>query len=156
MITAEQLIRNYKLEKHPEGGCFAEVYTSNPNLGMISDARPLAGSIYFLLPYEAVSHFHQIDCEEIWYYHAGCGMKLYLITSDGKLETKKLGLNHDNDAEPMLIIPKGTIFAAENVDAESFTFVSCVTVPKFRYSGFRLVTYAEMQAYGIERRLCIQ
>ncbi|WP_081677499.1 cupin domain-containing protein [Butyrivibrio sp. WCD3002] len=34
--------------------------------------RPLAGSIYFLLTEDEISHFHQIDCEEIWYHHEGC------------------------------------------------------------------------------------
>ena len=42
---SEQLKAAYRLEKHPEGGWFAEVYTAP----FQAEGRPLAGSIYFLL-----------------------------------------------------------------------------------------------------------
>ena len=49
----------------------------------------------------------------------------------------------------MVAIPKGSIFAAENLDPEGFTFVSCATAPKFRYEGFRLVYRDEIkETYG--------
>ena len=41
----EQLKEAYRLEAHPEGGWFAEVYTAPSE----KDGRKLAGSIYFLL-----------------------------------------------------------------------------------------------------------
>lgn len=152
----EAIIKDYKLQAHEEGGYFSEVYTSAPQLGTISDNRPLAGSIYFLLPPQAVSHFHVLDCEEVWYYHAGCGLKIYSINSSGNLETIKLGLNYSKGEKPMVIMPKGTIFAAENLLDIGYTFISCVTVPKFRYEGFRLVPYEEIKKFGVEKRLCIK
>ncbi|MDO4178895.1 MAG: cupin domain-containing protein [Phascolarctobacterium sp.] len=139
----ESLIKNliscYKLQPHPEGGYFAEVYTAADE----KDNRPLAGSIYFLLNQEDISHFHSIDCEEIWYYHQGCGLSIKLINSSGQLVTKKLGVHAHLGEAPMVIIPKGSVFAAENLDKEGYTLVSCVTIPKFLYTGFKLFTYAE-------------
>ena len=39
----------------------------------------------------------------------------------------------------MVVVPKGSIFAAENLDPQGYTFVSCMTTPKFSYDGFILV-----------------
>ena len=61
----KQLKTAYRLEAHPEGGWFSEVYTAP----FEKDGRALAGSIYFLLDAGEQSQFHQIDCEELWYYH---------------------------------------------------------------------------------------
>ena len=69
-MRTDILKQTYALEKHPEGGWFSEVYTSRD----ASDGRPIAGSIYFLLDKGEVSHFHRIDCDELWYFHEGCGL----------------------------------------------------------------------------------
>lgn len=45
----------------------------------------------------------------------------------------------------MAVIPAGTIFAAENIDKQSYTFISCATTPKFRYEGFQLITRSELK-----------
>ena len=86
MNRSEQLKASYHLEKHPEGGWFSEVYTAP----FQAEGRPLAGSIYFLLDQKEISHFHQIDCDEIWYYHEGCGLKITLL-QDGKRSVLLLG-----------------------------------------------------------------
>lgn len=144
-LTAQYFIEQYKLEAHPEGGYFAETYTSEEELGTVQSDRRLAGSIYFLVDKGNISHFHVIDCEEIWYYHYGCGLKVWLIMPDGSLEVRLLGLEHTKGEEPMVVIPKGAIFAAENIVEDGFTFVSCVTTPKFNYAGFRLVPEHEVK-----------
>ena len=35
--------------------------------------------------------------------------------------------------------------AAENLEADGFTFVSCATTPNFTYEGFRLVEKQEIR-----------
>ena len=111
MNRIEQLIEKYHLHPHPEGGHFAEVYTA-PYL--YQENRECAGSIYFMLVKNDISHFHVIDCDEIWYFHEGCGMKITMIDEDG------------------------------NVTQDSYPFVSCATTPQFQYSGFRLVKESEV------------
>ena len=44
-----EIVRELKLEKHPEGGWFAEVYTALVSFAEGSGQRALAGSIYYLL-----------------------------------------------------------------------------------------------------------
>ena len=135
----EKLKKTYGLEAHPEGGWFSEVYTSSEGHG----DRAMAGSIYFLLIGEEISHFHEIDCEEIWYYHEGCAVKITCIT-DGKIEELYLGKDIENGERAMVVIPKGILFAAENLDKDGYCFMSCMTSPKFMYEGFRLIGKKEI------------
>lgn len=137
---AEALKAAYHLERHVEGGSFSEVYTAP----FLHDGRPLAGSIYFLLDAGEISHFHQIDCDEIWYYHEGCGMRITVLAGNEKREYL-LGENVEAGERACVVIPKGCIFAAENMKDDGFTFVSCVTAPGFVYSGFRLVDKKEVR-----------
>ena len=130
----------YRLEKHVEGGFFSEIYSAP----FAADGRSFAGSIYFLLSDGEVSHFHEIDCDEIWYYHEGCGMKVTVL-ADGRKEEFLLGKNVLKGEQAMVLIPKGSIFAAENLEGGGFTFVSCATVPHFEYAGFRLVYQEEIR-----------
>lgn len=132
MTRAEELKEKYGLEKHPEGGWFSESYTSPFDLG----TRAFMGSIYFLLDGDDISHFHQIDCDEIWYHHEGCALKITIIY-EGKLSEVVIGPGEGQEA--MAVIPKGAIFAAEPLDKDGFCFLSCATTPKFTYDGFRLV-----------------
>ncbi len=141
MNRANELIQNYGMRQHPEGGWFIEGYTAPY---MYQSDREACGSIYFLLSETDISHFHVIDCDEIWYYHEGCGMLITMIDPNGKVNVVKLGMDIANDEKAMVVIPKGVIFAAENLDNTSYTFVSCVTTPQFRYTGFRLVKESEV------------
>ena len=139
-VNDDELKETYSLERHSEGGFFAEIYTSP----FVRDGRATAGNIYFLLEGDDVSHFHQIDCDEIWYYHAGCGMKIISLR-DGNVEEILLGVDPKRGESPMVVVPAGTIFAAENIDKSSWTFISCATTPRFKYEGFRLVPRRELK-----------
>lgn len=136
---AEEIIRKYRLEEHPEGGYFAEMYTAP----FEKDGRPLAGSIYFLLAAEQLSHLHEIDCDEVWYYHEGCGLRITVLTDSGRKELL-LGPDFESGERMMVTVPAGAVFGSENIDKGGYTFVSCATAPKFDYSGFRLIGKEEL------------
>lgn len=140
MKRTDILKKAYHLEKHVEGGSFAEVYTAP----FEKDGRALAGSIYFLLDSGEISHFHVIDCDEIWYYHEGCGMRITVL-KDGQRKEHLLGSHEAKGQCPMAVIPKGCIFGAENLEPDGYTFVSCVTTPGFEYAGFRIVGRDEIR-----------
>ena len=131
---AETLKRFYGLRKHEEGGSFTEVYTSAAS----RDDRAYMGSIYFLLDEDEISHFHQIDCEEIWYFHEGCGMKITVL-KDGRKQEFLLGNDIEKGQKAMIVIEKDSIFASENLDRNGYSFVSCATSPAFTYEGFSLI-----------------
>lgn len=139
MDKVSELKEKYNLEKHPEGGWFSESYTSPYSL----EKRSYMGSIYFLLEGDEISHFHQIDCDEIWYHHEGCALKLTLLIGG---IVSELILGKDEGQSAMAVIPKGAIFAAEPLDKEKYCFLSCATTPKFTYDGFRLVSDEEIKS----------
>ena len=136
MNRIDMLKRTYALKAHPEGGAFGEAYTAPFET---PEGRSLAGSIYFLLEGGDISHFHRIDCDEVWYYHEGCGMRITMIGERGEVSYADLGPDPSAGQRMMVAIPRGAIFAAENLRAESYSFVSCMTAPKFCYEGFTLI-----------------
>ena len=136
----EQLIESYRLIKHTEGGWFSEVYTSSSE----KDGRPMAGSIYYLLDEGGISHFHQIDYDEVWYFHEGCGMAITVLSAEG-VKKRLLGNDLEQGACPMVVIPRGGIFAVENLDESGYSFVSCMTSPRFEPRGFRTVGLDEIR-----------
>ncbi len=138
---SEALKKKYNLEKHVEGGSFAKVYTAP----FEDEGRSYMGSIYFLLDKEEISHFHLIDCDEIWYFHEGCGMKITVIDDEGKKKEFQLGNDTEKGEKAMVVINKGWIFGAENLDKNSYSFVSCVTTPEYRDEGFNLVYKKELK-----------
>lgn len=135
---SELLKQKYCLEGHPEGGWFSEVYTSPSGV----NERAFMGSIYFLLEKDEVSHFHQIDCDEIWYHHEGCPLVVTSIIN-GEISRTVIGSGEGQTA--MAVIPKGAIFASECLEKDGYCFVSCATTPKFTYDGFRLVYQSEIK-----------
>ena len=141
-----EIVRELKLEKHPEGGWFAEVYTAPVSFAEGSGQRALAGSIYYLLGGADISAFHEIDCDELWYYHEGTGMRLYVLKKDGSLVQHLLGSRLSQGALPMVRLEAGDIFAAENLDQDGYTLISCMTAPKFCYEGWRMVSRDELLA----------
>ena len=139
-IREDILKAEYRLEKHDEGGFFSEVYTSEAGM----NGRALAGSIYYLLGAGESSRFHQIDCDEIWFYHEGCGMMITVLNPDGGKEQYLLGKNTEKGERAMVTVKKGSIFAARNLDENGYTFVSCMTVPKFSLDGSRIFSEDEL------------
>ena len=134
------LKETYRMKQHVEGGYFAEVYTASAACG----GRPLAGSIYYLLDAGDVCVFHQLDCDEIYYYHEGCGMKITVL-SDGEKREYLLGGGVEAGACACVILPKGCVFAAENRERGGYTLVSCMTAPQFEESGCRLIGKDELR-----------
>ena len=135
----EQLKTACHLLPHPEGGWYSEVYTAP----FTSEGRALMGSIYFLLEGSDVSHFHQIDCDELWYHHEGCALRVTVLHG-GVCKTLLLGADVGASQSRVAVISAGAIFAAENLDPDGYSFLSCATTPAFRYEGFRLVPRAEL------------
>ena len=137
---SEEIKKTYHLGLHEEGGSFSEVYTAS----FAHDGRAMAGSIYYLLEKGEHSRLHRIDCDEIWYYHEGCGMKITAL-SGGEKREYLLGGDLSRGERAIVVVPAGCVFAAENLDPDGFTFVSCLTVPKFSHDGYLLVDKAALR-----------
>lgn len=141
---AEQIIRQYNLEKHPEGGYFKEVYRSaksiDPNcLPGFSDERNIATSIYFLLHDDEISAFHQLKSDEIWYHHEGDPVRVHMFTPGGEYESHVLDRPLGKHGMPQLVIPAHTIFGAEIMNPDGYCLMGCMVAPGFHFDDFELM-----------------
>ena len=78
------------LEPHPEGGYFKRTFESQEQITdqeltvHFEGKRMLYTSIYFLLTSNDVSHFHRLQSDELWYYHAGSPLSVHMIDENGE------------------------------------------------------------------------
>ncbi len=145
-MKAEELINQLELEKHPEGGYFREIYRSDSEIPEsvlsrdYSGNRNYATSIYFLLTAKEFSAFHKIKSDEIWYFHQGNSIEIYMLSEKG-LEVNKLGAQYDEHFQ--LLIPQNTWFGAKVV-GEGYTLVSCMVAPGFSFDDFELANREDL------------
>ena len=144
MKKSNQWISKLKLNTHPEGGFFCETYRSDEIIlrssldDRYSGQRSVSTSIYFLIEENQFSAFHKIKSDELWHFYDGSAIKLYLISEEGKLEIKVLGININKNELPQITIPKNIWFAAEPIEKDSYTLVGCTVAPGFDFNDFEL------------------
>lgn len=151
MPTAEEYAELLNLQRHPEGGRFAESYISTKKINrkeMYEEAgeRDLWTSIYYLLTKGEVSHFHQVKSEELWYLHDGGPLDIHMIYPDGTYEIQKLGRDLSKGEQPQFLIPAGVIFGATLGKDTEFTLAGCMVSPGFDYADFTLLERADLLA----------
>ncbi len=143
MYTAKDFIKQLQMTPHPEGGYFKESYVAEDLISSAElnvnydDKRKLWTSIYFLLEDGEVSNFHRLKSDEMWYYHAGSPLTVYMITPEGDLITQKLGLNIEKGELPQFLVPKETIFGSA-MNEEGYSLVGCMVAPGFEFRDFEL------------------
>lgn len=143
VVTANYWIERLQLQSHPEGGFYKETYRANG--GILSSALPscfggnrnFSTAIYFLLRSQDKSHFHRIKSDELWHYHAGTSLSIFVLTDRGLL-THKLGANPDNGESLQIIIPANHWFAARVDIQESYVLAGCTVSPGFDFDDFEL------------------
>ena len=136
-MRADQLAERYPMTVHEENGKYYERHYVSKVSG-----RPASGSTMFYVGPEEHTSFHRIDCDEYWCYHAGSTLEIWIVDPSGALSVKKFGV--EDGADPLVYFPAGVIFASrhdipQEIGADG-TLFSCVTVPRFDYRGFELVS----------------
>lgn len=140
MKSAEQWIDELQLESHPEGGFYRETIRE-----VLKDGRRAPfSSIYFLLTDDNISHFHRIDADEVWYYHAGDSLTIHMINPDGEYTTATLGTDIQNGDVLQYVVPKGTIFASSIEISNTYSLVGCMCQPAFEFKQFELSKQSEL------------
>jgi uncharacterized protein len=144
MLTTEELIAQYKLHSHPEGGYFLEAYRSNELISAdtlpvrFKNSRCFSTAIYFLLEGKQFSAFHRIQSDELWHFYTGAGLHIYVLYQDGRGEILKLGDNLNNGYSFQQLVPAGCWFASKPVTENGFSFVGCTVAPGFDFADFEL------------------
>ena len=91
-------------------------------------------AILFLLARGERSHWHRVDADEIWLWHAGA--PLVLSMGQTAAATHRLGPDVLAGDRPQIVVPAGWWQAA--VTTGDWTLVSCTVSPGFRFDGFQL------------------
>jgi uncharacterized protein len=122
MNDAKALIARHGLAPHPEGGWYRETWRAPAG----ADGRAAATAILFLLEQGQRSHWHRVDADELWLWHAGAAVALGIGSTVHTLDA----------ASPQARVPAGEWQAAETHGG--WALVSCVVVPGFDFAGFTL------------------
>ncbi|WMJ81410.1 cupin domain-containing protein [Clostridium sp. MB40-C1] len=142
MNSAEYFIENLEMIAHPEGGYYKESFVSEEDIKDRKD-RKLWTSIYFLLRKGEVSNFHRLKSDEMWYYHSGSPLTIYMISPEGEITEEKLGLNIQNEERPQILVPKDYIFGSA-MNEEGYALVGCMVSPGFHFDDFELFKREEL------------
>ncbi|THD82924.1 cupin domain-containing protein [Aliigemmobacter aestuarii] len=131
MTPADRIIERLGLHPHPEGGWYRETWK-----GPDREGRASGTAILFLLKAGERSHWHRVDADEIWLWHAGAPLILSLAETGTQARGHRLGPDVLAGETPQVVVPAGWWQAAASTGA--YTLVSCTVSPGFRFDGFEL------------------
>lgn len=154
MTVVNEWIRRLDLKPHPEGGYYRETYRSVETLTAANLPRRFAGdrafstAIYFLLKGSDFSALHRLKADEVWHFHAGFPLTIYIIDPAGQLSMKKLGIDGPGGTCPQITVEAGMWFGARLDDddntltgcSDHYTLAGCTTAPGFDFADFELGT----------------
>ena len=149
MKTADYWIKSLSLTQHPEGGYYRETYRSTELLNAAALPERFSGdrnhstTIYFLLPADNRSLFHRIKSDELWYYHTGSSLTIYVLDSNG-LKLHRLGPDIEKGESLQAMIPANAWFGALVNEKDSYTLSSCSVSPGFDFHDFELADRASL------------
>ena len=143
MQPAEYWISNLKLNPHPEGGFYHETYRAAEEIDTaglpprFDGPRNFSTAIYFLLRAEDKSHFHRIKSDELWHFHSGDTLEIFVLTPEG-LVTKRLGADVASGDQLQVTVPANHWFGAKVADGGRYALASCTVAPGFDFADFEL------------------
>jgi len=162
MSTVNQLIQQYKLGPHPEGGWFSQTYKSNEFIiaaalpERFGGSRVFSTAIYFLLEQGNFSAFHRIKSDECWHFYAGDPLLIYIIEQNGELKTISLGNDFENGKTFQHVVPANCWFASRPAAGSKYCFVGCTVSPGFEFDDFELADANALSAIYPEHETIIK
>ena len=145
MKNIEQIVEKYKMQKHPEGGYYSEVFRSNIKINNCSNsamnAHSAMSSIFYLLSKGEISKFHSILQDETWHYYSGGILLLHLISPNGEYKLVRLGSDFYTE-DFQFTVPANWLMAAEVVG--KFCLLGCTVAPAFEFADFNMPSRNEL------------
>jgi len=89
--SAAEVIELLRLQPHLEGGYYRETYRSWYTVQSVQGERSLCTSILYLLTDTSPSRFHRLRSDELWFFHAGAALALFVLGSVSEAEEPPLG-----------------------------------------------------------------
>ncbi len=133
---ASTLVRQLRLDPHPEGGYFREIYRSSGTVrpGDERAERAAVTSIYFLLAAGQHSRWHRVRSDEIWHFYEG--EPLELLVGSPSLDRVERAILGSLTGRGQLVhaVPAGWWQAARPQGA--YSLVGCTVAPGFDFADF--------------------
>ena len=125
-VQVDRMIKELRLEKHPDGGYYAPSYQSSEK---IEAGRSTVSVGYRMLTADRpIVCFHQDHTVTAFYFHLGYPTKLLTINSNGILDSIYLGLDFLGEQCMQTIVPEGSWKALE-LSVGPFSVISEVNCP---------------------------
>ena len=133
-MNAPELIARLGLERHPEGGWFKRIHTSEQVVDTASGARARVTSIHYLLTTdEPLGRLHR-NRSDILHYLQGGGPVEYLLLDEASGELRSVTLGHAPGQQLFLFVPGGVWKASRLIGAARHALVSEAVVPGFDFA----------------------
>ena len=149
MRPAEYWINRLHLQAHPEGGFYKETYRSAETIlqnglpARFPGPRSFSTAIYFLVRSQDRSLFHRIQSDELWHWHAGSTLSIYVLNKQG-LTVQQLGDNPEKKESLQIAIPANCWFGAKLNGDTGYVLASCTVAPGFDFQDFELADRTEL------------
>ena len=135
---AKDLIDDYRLQAHPEGGYFREIFRSAHNVQPLDErsTRSALTTIYFLLMKGQHGRWHRVASDEVWHFYEGDPLEVYWIVGD-VIHQEVLGTG-TSSAHRVCVIPNGCWQAARPLG--EYSFLGCTVGPGFDFRDFEMLS----------------
>lgn len=176
MREAHEIVSALGMRPHPEGGWYVEIHRSPQRVEPASHvhhgdaggdrgthvhacgargSRAAMTSIYYLLERGQRSHWHRVDADELWAWHAGAPMELSIAHpgADGatgarghhlgaqgscghRITVHRLGMALAAGERPQAVAPAHAWQSAQPLG--DWSLIGCVVAPGFEFAHFEL------------------
>ena len=135
---AAELIRTLRLQPHPEGGHYREIYRSTARVQRLADGADRAAltTIYYLLTSGERSRWHRVQSDEVWHFYEGAALRLKSSPDLQEINSHILG-TAGSRAVPVHVIPAGMWQSA--VPLGAYVLVGCTVGPGFDFTDFEML-----------------
>ena len=139
MHRAHELIRDLRLEPHPEGGYYREIHRSTLGVhpGDGRHARSALTLIWFLLDQHGHSRWHRVLSDEVWHHVEGAPLELFRVDAAFAGSERTLLGPLAEGAQPVQVVPAGHWQAARTTGP--WTLVACAVGPGFDFADFAML-----------------
>ncbi len=118
------------------------MYRCTSSIEHNGQTKSASTSIYYLIESNTKSFCHRLKSDELWYYHQGASVAVYMIDEAGNWSVSVCGPNEGENLT--VLIPQNTWFGARVMAADSYALVSCVVTPGFEFADFEMIDRNEL------------
>ena len=133
-VMVHELVRDLKLQAHPEGGYYRERHRASHTVTRADGAlRAALTVIDFLLPAGVTSAWHRVrHADETWHFAAGAPLELLRQDGDGPVERLEV-----SSSIHWQLIPAGVWQSARSLG--DWTLVQCCVATGFDFADFEML-----------------